>query len=229
MKKILFFIKTPPPITGATLMNQRVLNSIVLRDNFNISSICISYSKTISDLGSINFSKLIIFFKIFLRLFNELFFHRPNLVYFQISPTGFVFIRELFFVSVIKLFKIKIVYHLHGKGIQAEVQSKIKKVLYKFVFNNTEFICISNLLKNDIDGVFSGNIHIVNNGVPDIPREFLELSKSTKNSVPKILFLSNLLHSKGIIDFLDSLKIISKKKLVFSAIIIGAEGNLTKE
>lgn len=227
-KKILLLIKTPPPITGATLMNQRVLNSHILRDNFHTRAICISYAKNISDLGFISIGKFLIFFKIFLRLFNELLFHRPHLVYFQISPTGFVFIRELFFVSVIKLFKIKIIYHLHGKGIQVEAQSKIKKILYKFAFNNTEVICVSNLLKNDIDGVFRGNIHIVNNGIPDVPPEFLELIKETQNSIPNILFLSNLLISKGIIDFLNALNILNKNNIEFNAKIVGAIGDFTE-
>ncbi len=106
-----------------------------------------------------------------------------------------------------------------------EVQSKIKKILYKFAFNNTEIICISDLFKYDIEDVFCGNIHIVNNGIPDVSLKFIENSKTNSNSIPIILFLSNLMLSKGILDFLNALNILNKNKIKFHAKIIGAIGD----
>ena len=83
--KILFFIKTPPPITGATLMNERISHSSFLKSKYNIQTIKISYAKSIKDLGKINFFKIKIFFKNMFLLLKKLILFRPDLIYFQIS------------------------------------------------------------------------------------------------------------------------------------------------
>ena len=58
MKKVLFFLKTPLPVTGATLMNERVCNSRYLRDSFDVEKIKISYAKSVDQLGTIDFDTL---------------------------------------------------------------------------------------------------------------------------------------------------------------------------
>jgi len=227
--KILFFIKTPPPVTGATLMNQRVHDSQLLRDNFSIRSICISYAGSVENLGRIGLKKAFTIIRVFMRVFNELLFHRPHLVYFQISPLGVAFIRDLLFVSVIRMFRVKIVFHLHGKGIDIEAQKKWKKALYKYAFKGQSIICLSHLLTYDIQKVYNGKAYIVNNGIPDVSEKFKVITASKVNPTPKVLFLSNLIISKGIIDFLDALEILNKKGIPFHGLIVGAEANLSKQ
>jgi glycosyltransferase involved in cell wall biosynthesis len=226
--RILLLIKVPPPVTGATLMNKQVLDSELLIKNFNIRSIQISYVNNIKELGKYNIRKFIRFCRIFIVLNYECIFHRPHFVYFQISHLGIPFYRDLIFVLFLKLFKIKIVYHLHGKGIKEKVENKLSKTLYRFAFRRSEIICLSLLLVNDIEDVFKGNVHIISNGIPDNAGVNI-LSSRLKVSHDKILFLflSNLIISKGILDFLESLKILSDKNVNFEAIIVGAESDFT--
>lgn len=226
-KRILLFIKVPPPITGATLMNKYVLDSKLLKENFIIRSVQISYSKSVGNLGKFSLHKFIIFTKIFFTLLIECIFNRPQFIYFQISPLGLAFFRDLIYVSLIKLFNIRIVYHLHGKGIKKKVEKKYLALLYKYAFLNSEVICLSNILTFDIKDVFNGKIHIVNNGIPDM---FKEIRLTHQNdSVQKkisILFLSNLIKSKGILDFVEALKILADKHIDFEANIVGAESDI---
>jgi glycosyltransferase involved in cell wall biosynthesis len=226
-KKILLFIKVPPPITGATLMNKQVSDSKLLNENFKIRSLLISYAQSINDLGKFNFSKLFIFIKIFRTLIKECIYNRPRFIYFQISPLGISFYRDLIFISVIKLFKIEIVYHLHGKGIKKVVENRFLAMPYKFAFRNSRIICLSNLLTDDLKAVFKGPFEIVNNGIPEIPEEkILEYQLGKNSDKIQILFLSNLIRSKGILEFIESLKILANKKFDFRANIIGAESNI---
>lgn len=227
-KKILLFIKIPPPITGATLMNKAVLDSTLLNNNFEIHSITISYSRNVSDLGKLKVSKFFVFIKAIFSLIKELSLFSPDLVYFQISPTGLVFYRDLLFVSIIKLFGTKVLFHLHGKGIKEKAKSKFDKTLYEYAFYKSKIICVSSLLTNDIKDVFNGEYFVVNNGVPDVDKKLIKLEVNY-NSVAKILFISNLKIFKGIIVFLDSLQIIKKKKYDFEGLIVGAEADLNKE
>jgi glycosyltransferase involved in cell wall biosynthesis len=226
-RNILLFLKIPPPITGATLINKRVYDSKLLSESFIVRKLPISYAKDTADLGSINLRKLFTFITLFIKLLNELLVHRPAIVYFQISPFGFAFYRDIIFVSILKLFRTNILFHLHGKGIKKEVETKWKRILYKYAFNGSDIICLSDLLTPDIEDVFSGTIHIVNNGLPDTNTEYLSLKKDSDNDKINILFLSNLFKSKGIIDFITALKILDSKGLDFKAVVVGAEGDFT--
>ena len=124
----------------------------------------------------------------------------------------------------LKLLKIKIVYHLHGKGIKGKSKSRFINFLYRFAFRKSDIICLSPLLVNDIEDVFNGNIHIVNNGIPDIlNRKSTENGNRSFGKKVSILFLSNLLRSKGLLDFLEAIKILSVKSIDFGAVIVGAE------
>lgn len=222
--QILLFIKTPPPTTGATLMNQRIYDSKLLRDSFTIRSICISYMQKLNDMGKWKISKVFIVLKIFLKLINELWFHRPNMIYFQISPHGFAFLRDFIFVLIMKIHRVKIVFHLHGKGINKK--SNFKKIFYRFCFNNEKVICLSPLLAYDIEGVYKDKIFFVPNGMPDINKEPV---KKTNYQPIRLLFLSNLILSKGILDYIEALRILSEKHIDYQGLIIGAESDLTKD
>ncbi len=224
-KRILLFIKTPPPTTGATLMNQRVYESEQLRREFDIRSICISYMKSRKEMGRFQFKKIGIFVGVALKLIFELIFRRPDIVYFQLSPTGVAFYRDLIYISFIKLFRVKLLFHLHGKGIKSRAKKyKLDKTFYKFAFNNSAVICLSKLLVSDIEEVHLGETYYVPNGIPDIEFSGNEKLK-IRNSVC-VLFLSNLIEDKGVLDFLEALKIINAKDFSFKATIVGAEADI---
>jgi len=223
--KILLFIKTPPPVNGATIMNQIVEDNHLIKENFFVRSIPIHYVSDIKDFGKISYDKILKVINVLFKLIYELIFHRPDLVYFQVSPKGFAFLRDFMFSLIIKIRKVNILYHLHGKGIQDEAKNNLKKILYRLLFNNSKVICLSGMLTDDIREVYSGNPFVVNNG---IPVNNLPIKKDTINLEFKVIYLSNLYESKGIKIFLDSLKILKEKKKKFKAVIIGKEADWTK-
>ncbi|WP_291321956.1 glycosyltransferase family 4 protein [Desulfonatronospira sp.] len=203
-------------------MNQRVHESKILRSTFSINSICISYMQSRADMGKLKLSKLFVFMYTIKKLIIELWNFRPAIIYFQISPHGLAFARDFVFVCLMKLFNIPIVFHLRGKGIRNK--SKLSKLFYKFCFCNEYVICLSSLLTYDIEDVYKGKPFVVSNGIPD--SSFIGSKALLSNNIPKILFLSNLIISKGILDFLEALKIINDKKFKFEGIIVGAEADL---
>jgi glycosyltransferase involved in cell wall biosynthesis len=221
--KILLFIKVPPPITGATLMNKRVHDSELLRKTFNIRSITISYMQHVSQMGKWTLFKVVVFIRLIIKLLNELWNHCPKFVYFQISPHGFAFLRDLIFVTLIKVFHVKILFHMRGKGIK--YKSDLSKLFYKYCFRHEYVICLSSLLTYDVQDVFNGKLFVVPNGIPDTNPHFIRKSVTEP---PKILFLSNLIKAKGVLDFVNALKILRKTAFEFEASIVGAEGDISK-
>jgi glycosyltransferase involved in cell wall biosynthesis len=225
-KKILCFLKLPPPVSGATKMNSLVNDSQLLRMNFDVSVIAAQYSEDSKSLGKPRFGKIIKFILFFFRLTRELIINRPDVVYFQLSPLGLAFIRDFIFIFLIKFFQIKILFHLHGKGIKKKAASnRFLKLVYTFAFHNEYLICLSELLKEDIDSVYSGTPFILPNAIK--PLHFTVMPKN--DQLPQILFLSNLFISKGIFIFLDALSILNKERINFRSIIVGAEGDVSIE
>ena len=221
--KVLFFLKTPPPITGATLMNERISKSDLLFKKYHIKNIDISYSDSIKNLGRFQISKGIKFFKYFFLLTKELLFFKPDLIYFQISTTGISFVRDSLYVFMMKLFNKKIVFHLRSKGIKRAIKNKFVNNYYKF--KNVYCICLSDILVEEVEEICNKKIFVVNNGIPITNTDSLNVSRIENN----ILFLSNIMKEKGIFDFLDALEILLKKRIDFRGTIVGEEGDISKE
>ncbi len=204
-------------------MNLRVRDSGTLRNSFNSESIAISYATSISDLGSLRLGKFVLLYKYLFNLTKKLFLYKYSFVYFQISPHGTVFFRDLLFVLIIKLSRTRIVYHLHGKGIKRKAKNIFYKILYNFAFINQPIIVLSELLKYDIEDVHKGKVFVVPNGIPDINYRPKEITNA--NQPLRILFLSNLFLSKGILDFIDSISLLIANHIKVEGFIVGDEGD----
>jgi glycosyltransferase involved in cell wall biosynthesis len=225
MNKIILFIKLPPPLTGVTLLNEYIANSKLLNKEYQFKIIKISYNKKNTGFGERNIKKTFIIISVFFNLVKSVIFFRPALIYFQISPVGIAFLRDFIYVLIIKLFRINILFHLHGIGIKEYVtKHPFFKPFYRFAFKNNFIICLSDLVSNDIDGLYNSVPFIVNNGIK--PTLLNPSIKNINNDPPVIMFLSNLIRFKGLEDFIDALAIINNKGIVFTAKIIGAESDI---
>lgn len=227
--KILFILKIPPPVTGPTLNNKRLIESDKLKCLYDIRTIEISYMKSFNEMGRWKYSKILNVLNIIKKIIWEILYHRPSFVYFNISPHGISFIRDLIYVSIIKIFSVKILFHLRGKGIAKKAYWK--KFFYKYCFRSEHVICLSVALKDDIKDVYNGEIFIVPNGIPDerIPPNNRTGKLKGNDSKLKLLFLSNLIKEKGIYDFLDVLIFLKETNIDFEAQIVGSEYTVKKK
>lgn len=227
-KKILLFIKLPPPITGATLMNTYVAESKIISQNFITKLIATSYKQKIEDVRILSFRKMHTFFNLHFRLLQNLVRFKPDFVYIQISPLGLAFFRDCTFIIVIKLLRIHIVYHLHGKGIKTVAERNLlQRRIYKWAFKNSSIICLSDNLTYDIESVYAGKPYIVNNGIP-LAQQQSKSNKPLLKSKINILFLSNLIVSKGIMVFLNAISELSNEsKDILSISIVGKEAEIS--
>mgnify|MGYP001166126645 CR=1 FL=1 len=223
---ILFLVQTPPPIHGASLRNQSLIDSELLNEKFNLIVFPLNFAKDVLDIGAISLRKILKSIFYFFKLFYCILVYNIDLVYFTISPVGGAFYRDILFVFLLKIFRKKILYHLRGKGIKKEANSsKMKRILYKYVFRNTKVICLSKIPTADIETVYKNKPFIVNNGIKIEVDEDDIVEKYNKPI--KLLYLSNLASDKGIYDFLEAIKLINEKQIDFQADIIGKEYDVT--
>jgi glycosyltransferase involved in cell wall biosynthesis len=226
--KLLFLLQVPPPIHGQSLRNLSLVNSKLLNENFTIKLLPLNFAKSISDIGSVNFYKILKVLSYAFNLTANILISRPAASYFTIAPTGGAFIRDCLFVAILKVFNVKRIYHLRGLGIKQEmINSRAKSILYKWAFKGAFVVCLSEGHKVDIELLTCKKIFVVPNGI-----EYEALSQSTHQKLEhskKLLFFSNLIVSKGVLVFVDAIKILVNKGYKVTGIIAGANGDITNE
>jgi len=199
-------------------MNFHAVNNPFWEEKYEKKIIKLNFGQKLDDLGKITFWKLIGMCRIFFEICHILIFYRPSLIYFTIMPTGKIFYRDAIIAFICKFSRSKIVMHLHGKGIDESARkSKIKTWLYRQVFKNTNIICLSEKLVSDIGNVYNGKPFVLANGI----NTKVQFDKRALNIRPVVIYLSNLVKSKGIEVFLQSVAQLKREKLVFEARIIG--------
>jgi len=227
LKNILFILHFPPPVHGSSIVGQFIKNSEIINNSFNCRYINLLVSRTINDTGKNSFVKILRFIGIWIKLLGELLKKRPDVCYFALTATGTAFYKDVMLVSLLRLFHVKKVYHLHNKGVSQNQSTWINKLLYHFVFRDADVILLSNYLYHDIATfVPASRVYICPNGINDTDSSLNIQLNQNKRKV-RILFLSNLIESKGIFELLDACAILQKKGIEFECDFIGAEGDLT--
>lgn len=223
-RKILYFIQLPPPVHGVTTINKYVYTSSIINEKFKIDLLEINYSDEISQLNNINIFKLFQHLILGFRLLTKLYKNKPDIIYFTIVPTGIGFIRDLLFVAIIKSFRVKVIYHLHGKGI-AKKKGIINTKIYQWVFKKSTIIHLSKgLLESELGHLCLNktNLYYVENGIKYAKGNRYDVDLRKIDNIIRILYLSNMSESKGILQVLDAFKIIHSKHSTVEQHIVGS-------
>ena len=213
----------PPPVHGAAMMGKYIHDSKLINDTFDCIYINPSASKDVANVGKINPQKILFIFSNIYHIIKTVLREKPDLCYFTSTIGGAGIFRDMLIVGVLKLLRKKIVLHLHNKGAKKYNQKQpLSTIAYKIIFTNVKVIQLSEYLYEDIEKFASkANVYICPNGIPETLST--EPSVIRNNSVPKLLFLSNLLIDKGVFTLLDACKILRDKGYKFSCDFIGGE------
>ncbi|MFZ6013519.1 MAG: glycosyltransferase family 4 protein [Bacteroidota bacterium] len=225
-KKILFMVQVPPPVHGAALRNLSLVESKLLRENFDIKLLSLAFAESIEDIGKVSGSKLLKALKYAVKLVGTLISFKPAVAYFTLTPAGGAFYRDCLFVLILKIFRIRIVYHLRGLGINAARKKNfLNRLLYGFAFSNTNVVCLSKKHLEDIEGLRYKDHFVVPNGIRvEMKPELLSPNGSDDK---KILFLSNFVRSKGVYEFLEAVRVLKLQGTRFKATLVGADYDVT--
>ncbi|MFC4722882.1 glycosyltransferase family 4 protein [Geojedonia litorea] len=222
--KILFMLQVPPPVHGAALRNKSLIESKEIKDNFNIKLLPINFADSIADIGKMSIKKIakviIYWFRLALALVS-----RPNAVYFTISPFGTPFLRDVFYVALVRLFGVKRIFHLRGLGIKKSYEGKFKKLLYDFAFKNAYVIILNNNQFEDVSFLPYKECFVVPNGMKDEASEFLNSNIKQEST---LLYLSNYVKDKGALLFVDLVEALIRKGYNIKALMAGADADVTK-
>lgn len=217
--KILFIGQFAPPVHGVTQMNEYALKAF--QPNNIVKTVNLSFSSDIRSIKKFDFGKLKKTIHALFSTLKSLKLFSPDLIYYTLCPTGIAFFRDVAFVFILKLFKSKIVFHLHGQGIKEKSkQSLIYRLAYRFVFKNAYAIHLSETFIDEISGYIKGDrIFILNNCV--LLEDEKKYTNPDKDDETSFLFLSNLMIKKGFAIYLHALSILHSKGYKFKATLAG--------
>lgn len=195
-KKVLFLIQLPPPIHGASVVNKTIMDSQAINATFETRYINISPAAELADLGKVSLNKLLTTLKIYVLALKTYLTFKPRLVYLTLSPHGAAFYKDGLLAVILKLLDAQLVFHMHGKGIDAEAKkSRIKMFIYRLVFKGVGVIHLSPSLFYDIETVrdHTKKVFAVPNSVAAPPR----LNIDRDDNIVTFAYLSNLVRTKG--------------------------------
>ena len=226
--KVLFIMHMPPPVHGAAMVGKYIHDSKIVNESFDCCFENMMLAKNLEDIGKggvKKFFNLLSQLKRFKKAIKEF---KPDLVYITPNAAGCAFYKDFVVVQYIKRYLKKyspnaqIVAHYHNKGVADRQGLFLDNILYKRFFNGLKVILLANVLYQDVKKyVAKENVFICPNGIPESLQE--EPVAERHNEIPKILFLSNLIVSKGVIVLLDALKILKERSIRFTCDFVGGE------
>lgn len=186
-------------------MNELIIASEPLREAFDVRVIPLQFADELEDLGRASPRKLIRAARIGARLAKELATWRPHALYISISPRGAAFVRDAGYVALARALRVPVILHWHGT-----LSTRGRALL-----RGTSAIFLSERLLGE------ARAHaIVPNGIPDAPY----VQRRWEAQPTRILFLSNLVRSKGPLVLLDALAQLRARGVAFTATFAGGVG-----
>lgn len=231
--RILFIAPLPPPVHGAAVVSQQIKTNRMINESFRCDWVNLSTSRRIDEIEKITIAKPFRMVGVLMKTFWLLTTRHYSLCYLAITCHGKSFLKDMPFALLCKLFHKKLVIHQHNKGMSNDVDRWPYRWLFPMVYRNTKVILLSWCLFPDIEKVVRkedviicpNGINIIDSGIEDNSSELHVYNKDLAQT-PRLLFLSNLIESKGVIVLLDALKILMERGFSFQCDFVGGE---TKE
>ena len=221
MMKILLIGPFPEPINGCSLANEVLLKQLCLDKKNSVESVNTN-SKNISseNVGQFSLSKVLSFLKVYKQIFK---IRKSDVIYTTPGQTFYGIVKYIPFYFCCLLFNKPYLIHVHGNHLGNEYKSLVglkKRVFSYYIKKATAGIVLSNSLKSNFKGLMHNDkVFVAENFAQD--NLTLKIHKIKSTDKLRLLYLSNLMEEKGILDFLDSLMLLKKEGIVFSADIAG--------
>jgi glycosyltransferase involved in cell wall biosynthesis len=227
-RSILFILHLPPPIHGAAMVGQYIKNGSVVNETFDTDFINLAISDQLGQIGKYQIGKFYRLMKLMSEFLSMLFKKKHDLYYITLTAKGSGFYKDFAIVLILKMFRKKIIYHFHNKGILTLQDNIYNNFLYRFLFKDTQSILLSEKLYYDLEKYVNiEDVYFCPNGLPKS-----DLTVATKAEVParvRILFLSNMMIEKGILVLLEACKILKEKGVEFICDFVGPWTDITEK
>ena len=223
--KILFIMHMPPPVHGASMVGQYIHDSQLINSSFDCHYVNLAVATRLEDVGKGGWHKAKGVLKKLMEVRKAVKSVKPDLVYITPNSAGIPFYKDFITVMMLKMMGQKVVMHFHNKGVETRQDKWLDNWMYKHYFKGVKLILLADALYEDVKKyVKREDVFVCSNAIPAISNANGVTVNS--NHVPHILWLTNIMKTKGIMEYLSALKILKDKGVKFQADFVGG---LTKE
>lgn len=210
-------------MVGKYIRDSRLINS-----EFDCHYVNLTTAASLEDIGKGGVRKLWAFCRKLKEIYLAIRQTRPDVVYVTPNTAGGPFYKDFVIVEWCKWWSGKrTILHFHNKGVATRQDRWLDNRLYRQFFRHTEVILLGEPLYEDVRKyVAREHVHFCANGIETAspPTPLLKArGVATLTKVPRILFLSNLLIEKGVLELLDALVILKERGRGFVCDFVGGE------
>ncbi|WWB84945.1 glycosyltransferase family 4 protein [Priestia aryabhattai] len=198
MKEVTIIGPIPPPIHGESLALDNLIKSEEINNSFSIN-VLNTNRKNVSNAGKFSFRKILQDINIIYKSYKQ----KSDIIYISISQTKLGLLRDLIIIKLVRRKSSKIITHLHGNNLGNTIDklTPLEKKITKHTFGliDTAIVLGEKLVPNYRN--MASHVDVVSNGISKDYISIAELSdanlKRAKSKTLKLLYLSNLIESKG--------------------------------
>jgi glycosyltransferase involved in cell wall biosynthesis len=205
---------------GPSIATEILLNS-KLKNKYDLIHLDTSDRRDLKSLGAIDFTNIYLAIKHYFILLLLVITKKPVMVYIPISQTTIGYLRDAGFIIISKLFMRKVICHLRGGNFKNWYNSAsfVTQWFIRRIHSLVDGqIVLGETLKHLFAGIINDEIiFVVPNG-----RNFNNTSNGAKHSDKfKILYFSNFIRTKGVLDALSAIPNVYKKYKQIECIFAG--------
>lgn len=224
----------PPPVHGAAMVGQWIHDSKIINEEFDTFYINPSVSNKVSDVGRVSLFKIWLFIKLLIRIIRAIIEFKPDLCYYTPTSDGWGIYRDALTISIMRLFRKKVVLHFHNKGVKNFSKRKAADIAYRIIFRNVKVILIAEQLYDDVSKyVDIKDVYFLPNGIPPTIDESqydgIITARKANSHKNRLLYLSNMMSEKGIWILLDACKMLNENGKIFECHFVGNWGDTNSE
>lgn len=223
--KILLIGPLPPPITGNSIINNQIINNFhKYYQDINMDFINVGVPSFDNHFGKINITKLAIYVSQYKSIYKVF---TTNIVYISIGHTFFGILKYLPFFILAKILRKKLIIHVHTDYLWLlyKNSSATRKYIMRSIMGLVDKgIVLSPILRRNLQPFMEeSKIYELPNFISSdlLKHDIDETLLKKKNQKLKILFLSNLIKEKGILNFLEAMLLLKKENIDFEVHIAG--------
>lgn len=223
-RTVLIVGPSAPPYNGMTRAIELI--KVALNGDFSIVHLDTADRRGLSNIGRFEIGNLFLAVKHGLKFLWLLFVRRPRIVYVPISQSWLPFLRDCLFLIPARLFRRKVVIHLHGGyfgRFYQETSSLMRWIIRQTLGNARCAIVLGQSVMDAFDGILPRErIRIVPNGIPDDFADDTPLGlDGLKPHTPVLLYLATLTAEKGFLDLLRALPSVRERNQQVRAFFAG--------
>lgn len=224
--RVLVVGQTPPPYHGQAVAIQNTLKgSFTGVEMFHVR---LHFSKAIDEIGRVSIRKIFHVPAVLLRIAASRIRHGLDVLYYvPAGPDRVAIWRDfLILIPARPLFR-STVFHFHASGLSTAYSglTAVERLLFRVAYFNPA-AAIRLAPETEPDGTFvrARSEFIIPNGIED-QHTRVSIEGRRGRVVPHLLWVSNLIESKGIFVLLDACAILNARKVPFELDIVGGQSS----